>query len=236
MKAKLLTTISFFTYQLSISQTEKLLHGKVIANNSPLNKIEVINKTAKTSVRTNEMGEFSILVKAKDSLLFFSKDYFFTRLKITSENMKSNNILVKMIIKPEELDEVIVPTEIKFDPLPPDPETVAEIDIDKRAKNLKRYINGYNDGTVTNGMQATFKFGGGKRHKEETESTFKKLVKKSCSKNFFLKELKITADQKELFLDFCDADPKSKMLTLQPNLLATIEFLTAKNQEFKNLK
>jgi hypothetical protein len=236
MNAKLLTTISLFTYQLSISQTEKLLHGKVIANNSPLHSVEVINKTAKTSTKTNEMGEFSIFVKPQDSLLFFSKDYFFTRLKMTSERIKSNHLVVKMVIKPEELEEVIIPTEIKFDPLPPDPETIAEIDRDKRAKNLKRYISGYNDGTIVNGMQTKFSFGGGKSQDEETESAFKKLVKKTCSKEFFLKELKIETHQKELFLDFCDADPKSKTLTLQPNLLATIEFLTAKNEEFKNLK
>ena len=114
MKVKLLTTISLFSYQLSISQTEKLVHGKVISNNNPLNKVEVINKTAKTSTRTNDLGEFSILVRAKDSLLFFSKDYFFKRLKLTQEEIDQNNILVNMIIKPEELDEVVV-TAIKFD-------------------------------------------------------------------------------------------------------------------------
>ncbi|WP_431243832.1 hypothetical protein ACQ9BO_04725 [Flavobacterium sp. P21] len=70
MRVKLLTTISIFTYQLSISQTEKILNGKVLSQNIPLNKVEVINKTAKTSTRTNELGEFSILVRPKDSLLF----------------------------------------------------------------------------------------------------------------------------------------------------------------------
>ena len=53
MKVKLLTTISFFTYQLSISQTEKLLHGKVVSQTLVLKDIEVINKTAKTSTTTN---------------------------------------------------------------------------------------------------------------------------------------------------------------------------------------
>ncbi len=61
MRVKLLTTISFFTYQLSISQTDKLLHGKVISENLALKNVEVINKTAKRSTTTNEKGEFSIL-------------------------------------------------------------------------------------------------------------------------------------------------------------------------------
>src|SRR6218665_1180017 len=113
MRVKLLTTISIFTYQLSISQSEKVLNGKVLSQNLPLNKVEVINKTAKTSTRTNELGEFSILVRPKDSLLFFSKDYFFKRLKISQQNIDQNNLVVNMILKPEELDEVLI-TEIKF--------------------------------------------------------------------------------------------------------------------------
>jgi hypothetical protein len=66
MNVKLLTTISFFTYQLSISQTEKQLNGKVYSQNILLKNVEVINKTAKTSTRTNELGEFSILANVKD--------------------------------------------------------------------------------------------------------------------------------------------------------------------------
>ena len=65
MKVKLLTIISFLTYQFSISQTEKLIHGKVLSNNYPLKKVEVINKTAKTSTTTDYLGEFSIVGKSK---------------------------------------------------------------------------------------------------------------------------------------------------------------------------
>ena len=46
-------------------------------------------------------------VKAKDSLLFSPKNYFFTRLKLSQENIDQNNIIVNMIIKPEELNEVV---------------------------------------------------------------------------------------------------------------------------------
>ena len=108
MRVKLLTTISFFTYQLSISQTEKVLQGKVFYQNFPLKNVEVINKTAKSSTKTNESGEFSIAVNVKDSLLFYSKDFFFTRLKVTAENIQSNDFIVNMIAKPEELKEVVV--------------------------------------------------------------------------------------------------------------------------------
>ena len=235
MKVKLLTTISFFTYQISIAQTEKLLHGKVISNNSPLNKVEVINKTAQTSTRTNERGEFSIIVKAKDSLLFFSKDYLFSRLKLTSKDIQTNNLIVKMVIKPEELEEVTI-TSIKFDPIPIDPEAIAAIDVDKRSKNLTRFLTGYKDGSITNGAQVSFTPGGKKKpKKEDSETTFKKLIKATCSTDFFTKTLQIKPEEKDLFIDFCDADPKSKVISENPNILSTIEFLNAKNEEFKKL-
>lgn len=108
MRVKLLTTISFFTYQLSISQSEKLLLGKVLSQNSGVKGVEVINKTAKTSTVTNDLVEFSISVNVKDSLLFFAKDYFFSRLRVSKENMETNNLVVNMIPKPEELREVVV--------------------------------------------------------------------------------------------------------------------------------
>ena len=243
MKVKLLTTISFFTYQLSISQTEKLLHGKVVSKSNALKGIEVINKTAKTTATTNVLGEFSILVNVKDSLIFFSKDYFFSRLKVTSQNIETNNLVVNMVLKPEELDEVVI-TKIKLPKIEYDPEAIAKMDIEKQATDLRRFIPVY-DGTIPNGMNFGA-IGGGligllKKDKEEpkkkiSEMDFKKLITTTVPENFFTKDLKLTSEEKELFLQFCDADPKSKTLLDHPNILATMDFLTAKNDEFKKLK
>lgn len=235
MKVKLLTTISFFTYQLSISQTEKLLHGKVLSNKAPLNKVEVINKTAKTSTRTNELGEFSILAKEQDSLLFFSKDYFFTRLKLTSENLKNNNLVVNMIIKAEELNEVVV-TSIKFQKVEFDAEKVNDINNRKTANDLSRYT-GVNDGRTRYAANINIPLKGSHpKEKFEVDDRFKKHATAYCPPDFFTKNLNISADQKELFLEFCDADPKSKTLLEHPNVLATMDFLYTKNEEFKKLK
>lgn len=243
MKVKLLTTISFFTYQLSISQTEKLVHGKVISNNNPLNKVEVINKTAKTSTRTNDLGEFSILVRAKDSLLFFSKDYFFKRLKLTQEEIDQNNILVNMIIKPEELDEVVV-TAIKFDKIKISQHDIDTIKFTKDVSSLQKYTGVYN-GTITNGMDFT-RIGTGllnlfKNDKEElkrktSQTDFKKLIAASIPSDFFTRDLKLKPEEKELFIEFCDAGPRSKTILEHNNVLTTMDFLYAKNEMFKKLK
>lgn len=244
MKVKLLTTISILAYQLSISQTEKLLHGKVFSNNNLLKKVEVINKTAKTSTRTNDLGEFSVLVKPKDSLLFFAKDYFFTRLKITQNNIDQNNITVNMNIKAEELDEVVITT-IKFDPMKISQKDMDVTKLTKDAGSLQKYTGVY-DGTIPNGLDFSrmgagllnlFKKDKGEELQKKTSKTiFKKLVAASIPSTFFTKDLKLPPEEVELFLDFCDADPRSKNLMENNNVLSTMDFLYAKNEMFKKMK
>ncbi|OXA79830.1 hypothetical protein SAMN05444397_10647 [Flavobacterium aquidurense] len=243
MKVKLLTTISFFTYQLSISQTEKLLHGKVVSQSNVLKGVEVINKTAKTSTTTNALGEFSILVNIKDSLIFFSKDYFFSRLKITHQNIETNNLVINMILKPEELKEVVI-TKMELPKIDFDAEAIARVNTDNEAKDLRRFIPVY-DGTIPNGMNfgaisskiiSLFKTDKEEPKKKTQEIDFKKLIITTVPETFFTKDLKLTSEEKELFLQFCDADTKSKTLLEHSNILATMDFLTAKNDEFKKLK
>lgn len=243
MKVKLLTTISFLTYQLSISQTEKQLHGKVFSNNNPLKKVEVINKTSKTSTTTNDFGEFSISVKSRDSLLFFSKDYFFTRIKLTQENIDQNNIMVNMVIKPEELNEVVI-TNIKLAPVHTSQQNIDDIKLTKDVSSLQKYTGVYN-GTITNGVDFMrlgsdlvnlFKKEDNEPKKKIPEIDFRKLIKTSIPDDFFIKELKLKQDEKELFLDFCNADPRSLNLLNHSNILTTMEFLTLKNKEFKSLQ
>ncbi len=234
MKVKLLTTISFFTYQLSISQTEKLLHGKVVSQNTPLHKVEVINKTAQTSTKTNELGEFSILVKAQDSLIFFYKDSFLSRLKISQENINQNNIIVNKALKPEELNEVVI-TKVKFDKVKVNADAVADVLISKNVKDLF-WNTGVNDNSIREALRISFPLKGKqKKTIELDDDRFKKLVIAFSPPDFFINNLKIKPEEKELFIDFCDSDPKSKILLEHPNVLATMDFLYSKNEEFKKL-
>ncbi|WET04815.1 hypothetical protein [Flavobacterium sp. YJ01] len=235
MKLKLLTTISFFTYQLSISQTEKVLNGKVLSQNIPLNKVEVINKTAKTSTRTNELGEFSILVKVQDSLIFFYKDSFFSRLKISQKNINQNNLIVNTILKPEELNEVVI-TKVEFDKVKVNADATADVLIGKNAKDLF-WNTGVNDNTIREGLRVSFPLKGKqKKTIEVADDRFKKLVIAYCPPDFFIKNLKLKPEEKELFIAFCDSDPKSKTLLENQNVLTVMDFLYAKNEEFKKLK
>ncbi|TPG32631.1 hypothetical protein [Flavobacterium pectinovorum] len=243
MKIKLLTTISFLTCQLSISQTGKVLHGKVIFQNNALKNVEVINKTGKTSTTTNDLGEFSIVVNVRDSLIFFSKDYFFKRLRVTKEYIAADNLEVNMSIKPEELDEVII-TDLKMNPFKISQKDLDAVKVEKDAASLQKYT-GVNDGSIAGGLDLGRMVTGlrnlFKKDKDGSKTKtpnngFKKLVAKSIPNVFFTRDLKLNQEEKELFLDFCDADPKSITLLNHSNILATMEFLTLKNEEFKKLK
>ncbi len=235
MRVKLLTTISIFTYQLSVSQTEKVLTGKVFSQNIPLKKVEVINKTAKTSTTTNASGEFSIVVKVQDSLLFFAKDYLFTRLKITTKEIETNNLIVNMIPKAEELNEVVI-NKVVFDKVKISADDVADVLISKNAKDLF-WNTGVSDNSIREALRISFPLKGKQKKKIELhDDRFKKLIAAFCPPDFFIKNLKIKPEEKEIFLNFCDADPKSKALLEQPNVLSIMDFLYAKNEEFKNLE
>ena len=54
-------------------------------------------------------------------------------------------------------------------------------------------------------------------------------------REIFLKDLKLKQDEKELFLDFCDADPRSLNLLNHSNILMTMDFLMLKSKEFNSL-
>jgi len=239
MKVKLLTTISFLTYQLSISQTEKLLYGKVVSQNNILSNVEVINKTAKTSSRTNELGEFSILVKEQDSLLFFSKNYLFTRLKLTLKDLEKSDLIIEMTPKAEELENVIVSrsvfnkTEIKK--IANNKEEINKIIIRKKFDEVTSKVTVY-DGKIKNGLDFSYPiFDKPKKKIEPRDDRFKKLVIASCPPDFFIKNLKLKPEEKDVFLNFCNSDPKSKILLEKSNDLELIDFLYAKNEEFKKL-
>lgn len=64
-----------FVLQSGFSQTEKLINGKVLHEQFPVEKVEVANFSSKKVAVTNAAGEFSIMAKAGDELIFISKNH-----------------------------------------------------------------------------------------------------------------------------------------------------------------
>jgi hypothetical protein len=234
----------FFVFQIGFSQSEKLFKGTVLSNNFPIAKVDVINLDTKISTTTDSNGNFSILGKTGNLLVLISKNYELKKIVLNSKLQPFDNLIIQLDLKPEMLKEVIV-TKIpsvhvsldkKFEQSKLD-----ELAMEKHQNTLKN--PGVYDGQ-TPGIDFV-KIAGmiGKLFSKNKESVkresptivFKDLVKNNFKSDFYSKTLHLKEEEVELFLEFCDADPKSKLLEKNNNQLALLDFLLQKSDEFKKL-
>jgi hypothetical protein len=100
----------FFATVCTWSQTsnEKLLHGKIVADSASVFGIDVVNLGNEKITVTNNKGEFSILAKADDILVFSSMTLEMKRMLVDEDDLKSETVTIYMTPKINELNEVIV--------------------------------------------------------------------------------------------------------------------------------
>lgn len=234
----------FFVLQSAYSQNEKTLRGKVMFDNFPLQNVDVVNITTQKSTATDAQGEFVLSAKINDSIIFFRKEYNLTGIKLSQNDIATNNISVPMVKKPEELEEIIIRETLKIDrELYKKWEQIKRDEITAERNENRLKTPGVYDGTIDKGLNLVRI---GKRFfkllKKESvneklpQIEFKELVRSNSYEKFYLENLKLKPDEIDLFLQFCDADPKSKTLIEDHNVLVMMDFLYAKNIEFKNLQ
>ena len=243
MKLKLLLILFACTSTSIYSQAHKLLRGKVMSDNFLLQNVDVINKDTQTGTRTNEKGEFILSANVNDSILFYVKDYTLKGIKLSLEDLETNNIIVRIDKTPEELKEVIIHRvnvdwefDKKWEQLKRD-----EVEVYRKSRTLKN--PGVNDGTIDNGMDfakiGKMLFGGlfkGKKEKSVNPEAFKEAAKTSFDEKFYTETLKLKKEEIESFLTFCNFDPESKnTLSENSNDLILMDFLYKKSIEFKKI-
>ena len=245
MKLSQIKFVIFFLFlivQISFSQSETVYKGKILYNNFPIENIEIINLNSEKSAFSNSAGEFSIAANAEDVVVFASKLYEYIRISVQSEYLNNFIQIISLIKKPEELKEVII-TKIKWQHIGSDKNASNQIALDKMQSQIKNPF--IYDGSITNGPDL-IKIGKliidlFKKDKTETknkipEIKFYELAKNKNYQEYYSKSLNLKPDEIELFLQFCDADPKSKIVAQNNNSLEMMDFLFAKNLEFKKLK
>jgi hypothetical protein len=245
MKVKLLLTLSLIVSQFSYSQTEKYLKGVVSSDNFLLYNVDVINKTSKEVTKTNENGEFLIAVAANDSLFFYSKNFNLKKLKVSPKQIEVNNLQVVMFKKAEELDEVIVEKkqnlklskDKKYEQSKRDQYNTEKFDNREGFQAMREgtFVNGLN--FVTIGKKLLDLFSNEKEpEKDAPEIEFSILAKRTCDQKFYLEKLKLKPEEIDLFLQFCNEDPKARKVTNENNELSMMDFLISKNIEFQKNK
>lgn len=230
MKTKLFVLFFLILLQFGFSQNEKLIEGIVLCDNLPLQGIEIVNIVSEKTAITDIDGKFSILVKVEDMLVFVSKKYDYKRLFIDKEFLDKNNFTILLIRKPEQLEEVMV-TKVSFPKIKFDENIASQLNIEKAATNPKPF--GVYDGTIENGIGMYINLTSSRKKIHQIE--FKELAKTNYPEIFFIDTLKLKPEEVALFLEFCDADPKSKFVLEDTNPLVLIDYLLAKNVEFRKL-
>lgn len=230
MKVNSFLPILLFISQFGFSQTEKPIKGKVLCSDLPIQGIEVLNLVTEKTTITNDKGEFSILGKSEDMLVFVSEKYDYKRLLLEQKDINKPNLVIILTRKPEQLEEVVI-TKIKFPKIKFDKNIASQLNIEKAAKNPKPF--GVYDGTIENGIGMIINLSGSRKKIPQIE--FKKIVTTTCNQDYFNKTLQLKPEEVSLFLEFCDADPKSKIVLKNSNPLTLMDFLLAKNTEFKKL-
>jgi len=243
MKLKLLLLLSICISTFTYSQTHKLLRGKVMSENFLLQNVEVVNRNKQINTKTNEKGEFILEASVNDSILFYDKDYHLKGIKLSLEDLETNNIIIPIHRKPEELKEIVihkVSVDWKYDKsweqLKRD-----EVAVYRKSNALKN--PGVNDGTIENGMDfvkiGKMLFGGlSKRNKEKAANpeNFKDVAKTTFDQKFYTETLQLKQEEIERFLIFCNFDPESKStLSENSNDLILMDFLHKKSIEFKKI-
>lgn len=108
MKRSSLLFILVFIAQCAFSQQEKTISGKVVVKDAMVGDIHVINLTNDKETLTNSKGEFSILVRPDDLLVFSAGHLDYMRKIVEQEDYDSGILKVEMTSKVNKLDEVVV--------------------------------------------------------------------------------------------------------------------------------
>jgi hypothetical protein len=87
---------------------EKLIHGKIISESGNVEGVTIINLVNEKSTASDSNGDFYILAKADDLLVFSSVNLEYYRRIIEENDLKSDVLIMKMTSKTTELKEVIV--------------------------------------------------------------------------------------------------------------------------------
>jgi hypothetical protein len=96
--------------QLTYSQTavEKLIHGKISVAAGSAEGVNIVNLVNEKSTVSDSNGEFFILAKAEDLLVFSAVNLEYHRRSIEDGDLKPDIVIIKMIAKTTKLKEVIV--------------------------------------------------------------------------------------------------------------------------------
>ncbi|WP_281297363.1 hypothetical protein [Flavobacterium limnophilum] len=110
MKSKIILFVLGLFFQITFGQAtgEKLIHGKTVTESGNVAGVNIVNLVNEKSAVSDNNGDFFILAKADDLLVFSSVNLEYYRRSIEEEDLKTEVLIIKLTAKTTELDEVVV--------------------------------------------------------------------------------------------------------------------------------
>ena len=110
MKSKNILFVLGLFGQIGFGQTagEKLIHGKITVESGNGVGVSIVNLVNEKSTTSDNNGDFYILAKADDLLVFSAVNLEYHRRLIEIEDLKPEVLIIKMTAKMTELEEVII--------------------------------------------------------------------------------------------------------------------------------
>nr|WP_299074696.1 carboxypeptidase-like regulatory domain-containing protein [uncultured Allomuricauda sp.] len=233
--------IVFFLVFTGISMAQdnrQVLRGKVLYRGSNVPNENVINSTSETATITNDDGQFAILVKEGDQLVFTAVNYQLEVITITREILDNNRLVVEVTEKVTELDEVIISPENqkKFLEVKNEDFKGFEYEIDRgtEVENVaeSRTVRGMRDGiNFVNIFKALFN---SKKEEEGQQVQLKvsEVLRTVYDDEFFVVDLKLPQDKIDAFLIYCDDKVPSQTLLRKENEFQLIDFLVTHSKTY----
>ncbi|WP_430409848.1 carboxypeptidase-like regulatory domain-containing protein [Kordia sp.] len=251
----LLICLLISTILVAQNTKRKILRGKVIYRNVNVVGVNVVNNTTSKGTATNGKGEYEILVKEGDILVFSSIQYTIKELSITKEILQNNRLVVEVKEKVEELDTVVISPENQEKFLNFQEEQILKFKDyqyadDRYSKVRNEALNEASfqgaDAIGLIGLLVTAIFGKGDRDDAPIEEEIIRPIHKRTSFNeirsryedeFFTKSLSIPEDQIVMFLYYCDDQMPSEKIFATKNEFLMIDFMVKNSKTFlKSIK
>ena len=245
MKQKLLIICLLISSVMLAQDAERIiLRGKVIYRDVNVNGVNVVNNTTSKGTATNSKGEYEILVKEGDILIFSSVQYTIKEVTITDKIIKNNRLVVEVKEKVEELDEAVISPENKEKFLDFQEEQIVKYKDYQFADD--RYSEVRNEAILQENFQGANIIGlvgllvnsifgkGEKKEKEKPQyqRTSFNDIRSRYKDDFFTKNLNIPEDKISAFLYYCDDQLPSEDIFTTKNEFLMIDFMVKHSKTF----
>ena len=215
------------------------IKGKLIYRNVNVVAANVVNINAQINTITDGEGEFEIPVKVGDEIIFSSVQYMIRTVKINSDIIQKNRLVITVNEKINALEEVII--------TPDDTEKFLDLkeeefkgydylrDKSTRLENTIVRQGQLNNGiNVINILKLITKVINSKTEEEKRNLKPSEVLKYVFEIDFFKRDLELKDDQIIGFLEYIDDNLPSHKLLSQSKQFQLIDYLILESKKYRN--